>query len=197
MMAFCFRKTYVLAILLTEKKKKSKKKKVLGKKAEDLEILTYCHRNWNFSIADILLILFAWLHKYHCLSTCFYLYFYHGMLELLHHTSINYFVLQLLFVPSLLFPFFNLVFFYNEVYLKWSEMKSILFSFSNNYDVMLSLSNILIHSNSCDVIRLTTTKYKYFKLKNILNFSIYLAKLIRKNRIFQMDITFMFKVWKS
>ena len=117
MMAFCFRKTYVLAILLTEKKKKSKKKKVLGKKAEDLEILTYCHRNWNFSIADILLILFAWLRKYHCLSTCFYLYFYHGMLELLHHTSINTFVLQLLFVPSLLFPFFNLVF---QVFLQWS-----------------------------------------------------------------------------
>ena len=54
-------------ILLTEKNnKKTKKKKVLEKEAEDLNIFTYCHRNWNFLIGTIFSVLFVCLSKYHC-----------------------------------------------------------------------------------------------------------------------------------
>ena len=98
--------------------KKTKKKKVIEKEAEDLNIFTYCHGNWNFLIATIFSILFVCLRKYHCWSTCFSPYFYYGLLGSLHHTSMDNIVLRLLVVPPLLFPFFNLVF--QKVSLQWS-----------------------------------------------------------------------------
>ena len=106
---------------------KNKKKEVLEKKDEDLDIFT-CYRNWNLLAANIFSVLFVCLLKYHCWSSSFCPYLYYGMLGSLHHASMNTFVLRLIVSPPLLFPLIKR-FFYKEVYLKWNEMKSILFFF--------------------------------------------------------------------
>ena len=62
------------------------------------------------------------------------------------------------------FPILSL----KRIFLQWSlfdmEWNEIyFFSFSNNYDALLSHSNIVVHSNSCDVLRVAT-KYQKFLL---------------------------------
>ena len=101
----------------------------------------------------IFFCLFLGLCKYHCWSTCFCPYFYYWMLWSLHHTSIYTFVLWLLVIPPILFPFSNLVF--QKVFLQWSLFeiewnKFYCFSFFKQSGICDKLIQQPQHSEGCD-----------------------------------------------
>ena len=113
-------------------------------------------RQWcnelKFLNSNFFPVLFVCICKCRCWSTCLCLHFYHEMLGSLHHTSMDTSVLWLLVVSPLLFPFLNLVF--QKVFflqrslleMKLNEIYS--FFFFEQLYVIISHSNVLVHSNS-------------------------------------------------
>ena len=112
-------------------------KEVLEKKAEDLVIFTSCHRNWNFLIVNFFLFFFKSLQ----ISLLVYLFL---PIFLLLNAAITssykhiYFCTVTTSHSSHPFPIFQSKFFYNEVYLKLNEIKSIVFPFSNNREFVIN-----------------------------------------------------------